>query len=115
MFAITEEQLDGLRENSLRAFCEWLEPRVRARFPDEVGEAGREALIERLEGEVAAARERGLRSHEQLERYADLSFVLGPGFGDRLEWVGTIFEEAGTPGGRLARVEREAVFAAMEG
>lgn len=115
MFSIRQDQLDAIRSQRVQAFSRHLADRARDLHTDSVADSDDETLLRDMETVIEAARARGLKTQSQMERFADLSVLLGVGFETSEAWAQAIFDDdALHPLERLHNAEATAVFIIRE-
>lgn len=115
MFSISQDQLDAIRSHRVEEFTRYLADRARDLHAESVAESDDEALLRDMEAVIEAARARGLKKQNQMERFADLSVLLGVGFETSEAWAQAIFDDDELhPKERLRNAEATAIFLIRE-
>lgn len=111
MLEINEFQFESFCNARQTSFAAQLARRARWVHTNSVAEFDEATLVGMMEQAIESALPLGLKKQSLLERFSDLSIILGIGFEETESWAKEIFTSpVKTPETKLREVEASAIF-----
>lgn len=111
MLKVLDAQMDHLAEITRADFTTDMRSYLRERYPDTCAPMTDEDLDARIEHGMARSASYGIDSADDVARYIDLTFQLGPSFDTELDWARSILHRRDFTG----RIRIDVLCAAHEG